>query len=86
MEYALCKVQYVRKAETAFNIGLKNHRKDASNPKFIELYLRKPVHLFNLHAKFTLIEQLNNINTKDKIILKIRLKPHEDFWIQKLES
>ena len=43
-------------------------------------------HLFNLHAKFTLIEQLNNINTKDKIILKIRLKPHEDFWIQKRES
>ena len=43
MEYALCKVQYVRKAETAFNIGLKNHRKDPSNPKFIDLYLRKPL-------------------------------------------
>ena len=36
--------------------------------------LRKPGHSFNLHAKFTLIEQLSNIHTTDKDTLKFRLK------------
>ena len=35
MECALCKVQYVEKAETAFNIELSNHRKDVNNPKSV---------------------------------------------------
>ena len=86
MEYALCKVQYVRKAEKAFNKRLNNHRKDASNSKFIDFHLRKPVHSFNLHAKFTLIKQLNNIHTTDKITLKFRLTRHEVFWIRILET
>ena len=59
MECALCKVQYVGKAETAFNIRLNNHMKDVSNPKSIpaDLHFRKPGRSFNLNAKFTLIEQ-----------------------------
>ena len=32
MEWTLCKKQYVRKAETAFNIRLHNHRKDTKDP------------------------------------------------------
>ena len=35
MECALCKVQYIGKAETAFKIRLNNHRKDIINPKSI---------------------------------------------------
>ena len=31
MECALCKIQYVGKAETAFNIRLNNHGKDVNN-------------------------------------------------------
>ena len=56
LECALCKVQYVGKSETAFNIRLNNNRKDVSNPKSIpvDLHFRKPWHSFNLHAKFTL--------------------------------
>ena len=44
MECALCKIQYVGKAETAFNIRLNNHRKDVNNPKSIpaDLHFRKP--------------------------------------------
>ena len=59
MECALCKVQYVEKAETAFNIRINNHRKNVSNPKFIyaNLHFTKPGHSFNQHAKITLIEQ-----------------------------
>ena len=87
MECALCKIQYVRKAETAFSIRLNNHRKDVNNPESIpaDLRFRKPGHSFNLHAKFTLIEQLSNIHTTDKEILKYQLKRCEDFWMQKPE-
>ena len=89
MECAYCRVQYVGKAETAFNIRLNNHRKDVNNPKSIpaDLHFRKPEpeHSFNLHAKFTLIEQLSNIHTTDTDTLKFRLKHREDFWIHKLE-
>ena len=87
MECALCKVQYVWKAETAFNIRLNNHRKDLNNAKSIpaDLHFRKRECSFNLHAKFTLIEQLSNIHTTDKEILKYQLKRCEDFWMQKPE-
>ena len=87
MECALCKDQYVGKAETTFNIKLNNHRKYVNNPKSIpaDLHFRKPGHSFNLHGKFTLIKQLSNNDTTDKDTLKFRLKCHEDFWVQKLE-
>ena len=88
MECALCEIRYVVKAETAFNIRLNNYRKDVNNPKSIpaDFHFRKPGHSFNLHVKFILIEQLSNIQTTDKETLKFRLKPREDFWIQKLET
>ena len=88
MECALCKIQYVGKAETTFIIRLNNHREDINNPKSIpaDLHFRKPGHAFNLHPKFTLIEQLSNIHTTDKDTLKLRSKCREDFWIQKLET
>ena len=88
MECALCKIQYVEKAETAFNIRLNNHRKDVNNPKSIPaaFHFRKPGHLFNLHVKFTLIKWLITIHTTDKETLKFWLKCCEDFWIQKLET
>ena len=88
MECVLCKVQYVRKAETAFNIRLNNHRKDISNPKSIpaDLHFRKSGDSFNLHAKFTLIEELSNIHTTDKDTLEFPLKRRKDFWFQKLET
>ena len=88
MECASCRVQYVGKAETAFNRRLNNHRKDVNNPKSIpaDLNFRKPGHSFNLHAIFTLIEQLSNIHKTNKDNLKFRLKRREDFWIQKLET
>ena len=55
MECALYRVQYVGKAETAFNIRLKNHRKDVNNPKSIpaNLHFRKPGDSINLRVKFT---------------------------------
>ena len=83
MECSLCKVQHVGKADRAFNITLNNHRRDVNNPKSIpaDLNFIKPWHSFNLHAKFTLIEQLSNTHTTDKDISKFQLKCHEDFWV-----
>ena len=88
MECALCKVQYVRKAEKAFSIRLNNHRKDVSNPEFIpaDLYYRKPWHYFILQAKFTLTKQSSYTHTTYKDTLKLQLKHCEDFWIEKLET
>ena len=35
-----------------------------------DLQFRKPGHSFNLHAKFILTEQMNNIHTTNKDTLK----------------
>ena len=90
MECALCKIQYVAKAETPFNIRLNNHRKDANgnNPKAIpaSIHFKQPGHNFNKHAKFTVIEQINNTINTDIDTIKIRLKGREDFWILKLDT
>ena len=42
-------------------------KEDVNKPKSIsvDLHFRKPEHSFNLHAKFTLTEQLSNIRTID---------------------
>ena len=73
MECALSKVQYVGKAEIAFNIRLNSNRKDENNPKSIlaNLHFKKPGHSFNLHAEFLSIEQLNNIHITNKDTLKL---------------
>ena len=43
------------------------------------------MHNFNQHAKFILIEQLDNINI-DKDLVTFRLKKREDFWILRLKT
>ena len=86
MECTLCKIQYVGKAETSFNIRLNNHQivANINNPKAIpaSIHFKQPGHNFNKHAKFTLIEQINT----DIDTIKIRLKRSEYFWILKLET
>ena len=49
-------------------------------------HFKQPGHDFNKNAKFTLIEQLNNITNTDKNILQIKLKRREGFWILKLDT
>ena len=71
LECKLCKVQYVGKSETAFNIRLNNHRKDIKNPNAIPIckHFNEPGHDFTNHAKFTVIEQLRNTKNVSKVIL-----------------
>ena len=83
MECTLCRIQYVGKAETPFSIRLNNHRKDANgnNPKAspASIHFKQPGHSFNKHARFTLIEQINNTINTDIDTIKIRLRGREDF-------
>ena len=88
MEYMLCKIQYVGKSETPFNLRLNNHRKDVNNPKAIPAcsHFKIPGHNFMKPANFTFIEQLTQISNVSKDTLRLRVKRREDFWIIKLET
>ena len=72
MECILCKIQYVGKSETPFNLRLNNHRKDVYNPKAIPVCNHFKIHGHN--AKFTLIKQLTEISNVSKDILRLWLK------------
>ena len=87
MKCMLCNKQYTGKSEATFNIRLNMHRKDVNKRNSLQAdkNFRLPGHNFNKHAKFTLIEQLNNTNI-DKELLKYRLKKSEDFSIIKLKT
>ena len=64
MACILCKMQYVGKAETAFNLRLTNHRKDIKKPYSILAckHFQEQGHNFNKHAKFIIIDKLVNLH------------------------
>ena len=85
--YLICKTyQYVGKFETAWNERLYNHRKDARKHKSIpyDEHFRLPGHDFEKHARFTIIETLNN--PMDKMTSRKTLQEREDFWISRLKT
>ena len=86
MECILCKIQYVGKAETAFNLRLNNHGKDTKKPNYILAckYLQKHGHGFNKHIKLIIIDKLINLHDS-KETLQEMLVGREHFWIQKLK-
>ena len=87
LECTKCKIQYVGKTETEFNIRLNNHRKDVWKPDAIPASrnFSDKSHDFNTHAKFILIEQIRHINI-DKEKNKERLKQRQNFWIITVET
>ena len=66
---------------------MNNHRKDVKDPKAIPVdkHFSQTGHSFNIHVKFIIIEQLQDIEKTYKEILKERLKTRETFWIKKLK-
>ena len=88
MECILCKIQYLGKSMTHFNLRLNDHRKNANNPKAVQACNDFKIHghSFMKLAKFTLIEQLTEISNVSKDTLRLRLKRQEDFWTIKLET
>ena len=86
LECTKCKIKYVGKAETEFNIRLNNHRKDVWKPDTIptsRLFSGKS-HNFNIQARFILIEQIRHVDI-DMEKIKERLKHRENLWILTLE-
>ena len=87
IECRLCPViQYVGKSEPPANIRFNKHRDDCKAATSIEIdqHFRLPVHNFNEHATFTLIEQLNVCN-KTKLERREILETREDFWMMELK-
>ena len=86
LECILCKIQYVAKTETAFDLRLNNHGKDTKKPNYILAckYLQKQGHDFNKHTKFIIIDKLINLNDSKETVREM-VVGREHFWIQKLK-
>ena len=80
-------MQYVEKAETAFNLRSNNHRKDTKKPNsFLACkYFQEQRHTLNKHAKFIIIDKLVNLHGS-KETLREMLVVREHFWIQKIKT
>ena len=87
MECILCKMQYVGKAETAFNLRLNNHRKDTkkSNSILACKHFQEQGHNFNKHAKFIIIDKMINLHGSEEALREM-LVVRENFWIQKVKT
>ena len=77
MECTLCKIQYVGKAETSFNVRLNNLREDTKKPNSF-LHFQKQGHSFNQHARFIIIDKLVNLY-ESKEALREMLVIRENF-------
>ena len=60
LQCRICKLEFVGKRETTFNIHLNNHAKDAKSEKSIVAckHFNEPNHNSQQHAEFTLIQQI----------------------------
>ena len=88
MECAKCNYKpYVGKAETSMNERINTHRNDAKKSDSIPVdkHYLSPGHVFNEHAKFTIIETVTRPNLT-KLQMRAILKKREDFWMLKLET
>ena len=80
MEYCLgTNPKYIGKFEHSMNLTINTHRNDvwrADGPP-CDKHFQNAGYKFNEHAKFTIIEKINNASLP---------KHREDFWILKLET
>ena len=87
LECEKCHIQYVGKAETDFNLRLKNHSNDVYKADAIPASRHFAVkdHIFNRDATFIIIEQIHKSmlsrETKKNLLIQ-----RENFWILKLET
>ena len=80
-------MEYVGKAETAFNLRLNNHRKNTKKPNSILAckHFQEQGHNFNKHAKLIIIDKLVNLQGS-KEALREMLVVTKNFWVQKLNA
>ena len=88
MECCLCeKSQHVGKSEYSLNLRLNTHRIDVwtTDGPPCDNYFQVSGHNFNVHTKFTIIEQVNNKSLSKSKIHNL-LEHREDFRILKLQT
>ena len=89
MECRKCKIQYVGKTTTQFNIRLNKHRSDSFHPNTdtipADLHFSNNNHNFTNDAAFTIIEQIQDRSKTEEEKGAILLK-RENFWIKKLQT
>ena len=87
LECILCKIQYVGKSEWPLNIRINKHRNDVPREDAIQAcrHYREHNHVFKDHARFTIIEQLND-QGKSLSTKRRTLEDREDFWIKRLNT
>ena len=87
MEFILCKMSSVGKAERTFNIRSNNHRKDTKKPNSILAckHFQKQGCNFNKYARFIIIYKLVNLHGS-KEALQEMLVVRKILWIQKLKT
>ena len=88
MECSLCeKSKYVGKSKYSLNLRMNTHRNNVwrtdGPPR--DKHFQMPGHNFNVHAKFTIIEEVYN-NSLSKLRFRSLLERREDFWILKLQT
>ena len=88
IEFCLCeKSQHDGKSEYSLNLRINTHRNDVwtTGGPPCDKHFQIPVHNFNAHAKFTIIDEVYN-KTLSKLKIRSLLKHREDFWVLKLQT
>ena len=88
MECSLCeKSQYVEKSEYSLNLRMNTHRNDVWRTDGLpcDKHFQMPRHNFNVHAKFTIIEEVCN-KFLSKLKIGCLLKHRKEFLILKLQT
>ena len=87
LECIICVKQYVGKSEWPMNIRVNKHRNDVLRTDAIPVcrHFSQCNHSFIDHARFTIIEQLEDQGKSLATLRKI-LEEREDFWIQRLQT
>ena len=87
MDCCLCeKWQYVGKSKCSLNLRMNTHRNDVwrTDGPSCDKHYQMPGHNFNVHTKFTIIEEVYS-KSLSKFKICSLLEHREDFWILKLQ-
>ena len=81
------KSQHVGKSEYSLNLRMSTHKSDVwrTDSPPCDKHFQMPGHNFDVHAKFTIIEEVYN-KSLSKLKIRSLLEHREDFWILKLQT
>ena len=82
----ICRIQYIGKSKTEFSFRLNNYCKNVNrqNAPQVDQDFKLPNHNFNQHARFILIEQLDNMKIDKDFarLLDRNTKSFTSIWLE----